>query len=139
MRAHNFEEANYAIKKMPYNWDSARGFGEKYQFPPEELKKLLELDDMMMALVIIAKYHQPEPTEASGKAPVQAEKLTTPEKWDTPLPSRYTELDWNDFRKSVIFADNYLLNEDMHYLSEDSEAMTDRVKAAHRHTNEIAQ
>lgn len=129
MLATYFEEADGVIKQMPHKWDSAKNFGEKHQFPPEELKKLLELDDMKMALAIIAEHHQPKAVSAPDKAKIPR----APKTWDTPLPINYTKLDWKDFRKSVIFADNYLLNDEMHRPDEDEATKVDRVKAAHRH------
>ena len=141
IRSRDFEGARKITKAImaKHGWHSARMFGEEHRFPPDAMRKLLELDDMMMALVIIAKHHQPgyEKSFPKGKKPKKTDKLEekplqAPDTWNTALRKEYESLDWNDFRKSVIFVDCYLLNDDMHIYSGPAEKL-DRTRAAHRH------
>ncbi len=138
MRSQNFAKACQTINEMGLTLNGARHLIRNYTVRGEDAKKLLELDEIMMALVMIAKYHQPSTTQESETVKKSSKDygfasltkhIEAPVKWQVNLPRDYETLDWSDFRRAVIFADSYLLNESMHF-SFSKEAVTDRLKAA---------
>ena len=136
-----YEKASKAIidLKREHPWESTKKFGDKHRFSEEDKKSLLELNNMLVVLVIIAKYHQSTPAPKTTRKDLRKDDLTiikqsmkAPDKWERDLPEDYVNTDWGDIRKSVIFVENHLLNDALHPDTSDK-AFTDRLKAAHRY------